>query len=297
MKKILVLVTIALLFAGCVKSNDEQAVLDLINSSIYVGDGATVISEDDQPTRVSTMFAVGDTLPFVLWRRIVKRPTEKNISIDLVGDSAYVTIDYSIEGTFYVINLTNTDQTSSYQRVISDTVHREIVVKKIEGKWKITAITPLELWTKDKAGVRIDKAEVIASPSGGRYTIEAGKLYTKEELPTFDPGDTVKVTVYLKTDDGKGWVFLHHGIKWRKGGGIHHRKPFEKEDDQTFTGTWIIADDSIVKTPALRNSAIDAVGEDALFGDSTAEYNAHALLVPYIIKKSDEEIPVDEEAE
>ena len=294
MKKVIVLISIILLVAGCGKKDDEEEILNLINNSIYLGDG-TVLSEDEESPRVSIYMA--DTLKDVKWRRVLDKILNKHINIDITGDSAFITVDYALDGTFYVINSTLSDPSDPYERVIADTAHREIIAKKVDGIWRIHSITPLQIWTKDTPGVRVEKVEISASPSGRTFTIEPGKFYTKEELPIFDPGDTVTVIVHLNIDDGKGWVFLHHGMGWRRGKGVHRRKNFYKEDDSTFTGSWVIQEDNIRRTPALRNGAVDAVGWEALFGDGSASYNAHALFLPYIIKKADEEIPGDTDEE
>ena len=55
----------------------------------------------------------------------------------------------------------------------------------------------------------------------------------------------------------------------------------------------IIADDSIIVTPAVRHTATDVLGWQTLFGDSSATYYARAWCLPYIVMQSGETIPED----
>jgi hypothetical protein len=120
-------------------------------------------------------------------------------------------------------------------------------------------------------------------------------FFEKDELPIFYPTDTVEVTVTCSAQDDSTWAFLHRTIGHRPGIGHHIRQPFYRESTNSFTRTWIIAEDSVVHTPAVRHSAVDVLGWQTLVGDENATYYAHAWCLPYIIMKPGETIPEDKE--
>ncbi len=123
--------------------------------------------------------------------------------------------------------------------------------------------------------------------------------FTKDQLPTFKPSDTVEVTTYCEANGDSTWAFLHHGAGHKPGVGLkrHWRQPFYRENTTTFKRTWVIADDSVIATPAVRHSAVDVIGWETLFGDSTAKYYSRAWALPYIIKNPNDTLPDDSEPE
>jgi hypothetical protein len=121
-------------------------------------------------------------------------------------------------------------------------------------------------------------------------------FYEKDELPTFLPNDTIEVTVTLDVTGDSAWAFLHHGAGHKPGFGSHrhHRDPFYRDSTLIFSRTCYIADDSVIETPAVRHSAVDVLIWEALFGDSTAMYQARAWAMPYIVKSTlDQGLPED----
>jgi len=121
----------------------------------------------------------------------------------------------------------------------------------------------------------------------------ADTYFKKDELPIFFPSETVEVTVTCNAQGDSTWTFLHHGCGHKPGFGHHIRQPFSRDNTTTFSRTWYIRDDSIINPPAVRHSAIDVLGWETLFGDTSKTYYSRAWCLPYIVKTTDQPIPAD----
>jgi len=304
--KVLGLIVIALLIVVNCSKNDEADVEAFLDRCWFVG-GEVQTSDDstNTPALASGPFITTDTFPFyVKWVRFIERPVERHYDIDVVGDSAFVTMTSYLQGTppgygFFVRNDT-TNPMLIYDRVITDSIIRRIKCYRDDAGWHLAGITVADIYTVGtQHPVTITKVEVRVSDSLVFSVDDPNTYFTKEQLPTFLPGDTVEVTVYCEAQDDSTWAFLHHGAGHKPGIGLrrHWRQPFYRENTTTFTRTWVIADDSVIVTPAVRHSAVDVLGWETLFGDSTATYYSRAWALPYIVKSPTDTLPDDAEPE
>jgi len=293
-----------LIIAACGK-NEEAEIQAFLEKSPYVGEG-TLQSADDSTGTPKALFSWNmptDTIRYVKWVRWIQRPIDWEFKIDIHGDSANVTITAYFHGAppGYGFFVNNDTLGPIYTRTISDSVIRKVKLYKstTDDKWHITSITVADIHT---AGTQhpVTITEIRAKVASRNYEFvvnDPNKYFTKDSLPTFLPNDTVEVTVICSAQGDSTWAFLHHGAGHKPGVGLkrHWRQPFYRENMTTFKRTWIIADDSVLVTPAVRHAAVDVVGWQTLFGDSTATYYARAWGLPYIVKKTNEQIPSDEE--
>ncbi len=280
--------------------SDEDIIRDLLENSFFASEAVMGGIDDETTTPRRFSLLLSDTLPEeIKFARKIDRPIEREWNINVIGDSAYAIGDAdSITGGFYLIN-----ELGLWEKSIYDQAHREVVFKKIDGRWRFYAITPIEFWTKDKKDyITIEKIEITASPSGNSFEIDDPlEFFKKEELPWFEPADTVHVKVTVKVVGGDScWAFLHHGRGYRKGVGKHHRDPFYRtsvEDSiYVFERDWYISDDiEKYEKPVVRHGAVDVIAGSTLYGDTTYSYIAHAYALPYIIKHVGEELPGDTE--
>ncbi|RKX71204.1 hypothetical protein DRP53_02335 [candidate division WOR-3 bacterium] len=312
MRKLMPLISIGLaaigllLVTGCQPESDEALIRDLLENSQYTAEGSGFQKENDDTTnlkgaQLSPGFFDLETIPFVRFARWIVRPIPRHIEIDINGDSAWATIEAEAHGWFYVLN-ESVPGAPVYRREFYDSLVRDVYLEKDEDGWHIVSITPVNIWTKDgKNDITIKDLKAVARPSGAEFHITSSDtLLTKDQLPTFEPNDTVKVTVEAQiemtsTEADSLWAFLHHGRHPRAGHRIHHRDPFYRLTTWTFEREWVIADDSIVTTPALRHAAVDFIAWSTLWGGEDATYYAAAWALPYIVKKSGEETPPDTE--
>jgi hypothetical protein len=301
--KILLLLPLTAIFViGCAKESDEDAIQALLESSWFVGDGAIQSADDstDVPESLDGPGFLADTIGYVHWVRWIERPVIREFYIIVNGDSADVTITAHFHGEppGYGLFVNNDPFGPVYGRAISDSVIRKVKLYRDDNNhWRLASLTVADIYTPDtEHPVTITEIRALVESRNYEWICNSpDTYYEKDELPIFYPSDTVEVTVTCSGQDDSTWAFLHHGTGHRPGHGIHIRQPFYRDDITTFSRTWIIADDNIISTPAVRHSAVDVLGWQTLFGDSTATYYARAWCLPYIVMESGEEIPDDEE--
>lgn len=296
------LMLIVFFVAGCSKQSDEETIQALLESSWFVADGAVQTADDSTnvPQAPNGAQILADTLGWVRWVRWIERPVTREFDIVVNGDSADVTVTAYFQGNppgygFFVVN---DPLNPVYQRAISDSVIRKVkLYRGDDDKWHIASLTVADIYTVNTNNpVTITEIRAQVASRNYEFVVNSADTYfEKDELPIFYPSDTVEVTVTCSAQNDSTWAFLHHGTGHRPGIGHHIRQPFYRENTTTFTRTWIIADDSVVTTPAVRHSAVDVLGWETLFGDSTATYYSRAWCLPYIIMEPGEELPQDED--
>uniref|UniRef100_A0A7V0Z5W6 Uncharacterized protein n=1 Tax=candidate division WOR-3 bacterium TaxID=2052148 RepID=A0A7V0Z5W6_UNCW3 len=300
----LVLLVVAMMM-NCGKNNDEADIQALLDRTWFMG--GELQTQDDStgtPSLLGGPALATDTFPFyVKWVRWIERPVDRHYDIDVVGDSAFVTMTAYLQGTppgygFFVANDSPVGPVLP-ARAITDSVVRKAKCFRDDAGWHLASITVADIYTVG-AQHPVTISEIRARVASRNYEFvvnSADKYFEKDELPIFYPSDTVEVTVTCSADGDSTWAFLHHGAGHRPGVGLrrHWRQPFYRENTTTFKRTWIIADDSVITTPAVRHSAVDVLGWTTLFGDSTATYYSRAWGIPYIIKSANDTLPGDEE--
>lgn len=296
------LLLIAIVAVSCGTGSDEEDIQAVLESSWFIGDGAIRTADDstDTPQIHGPSVSVTDTIGYVRWVRWIERPVPREYDILVVGDSAFVTMSAFFQGTppGYGLFVINDPLAPLYQRAIGDSVTRKVKLHRgSDDRWHIASLTAADIRTINPVHP-VMITEIRAEVASRNYLFvmnSADTYFKKDELPIFFPSDTVVVTVTANAQGDSTWAFLHHGTGHRPRLGCHIRQPFFREGTTSFSRSWVIADDSISVTPAVRHSAVDVLGWETLFGDSMATYYAHAWALPYIVKLPEEEIPSDEE--
>lgn len=294
---------------GCGKSSspvqvskDVGEIISIINSSGYtdsVGFGGT-----NDGTNTPQGFAWGrggGTLPDTTFLQPVRfarwyTGNTRSLKIDSLTANrtkAWVTITHDLSGNFFDNSSFPFDPFKTYIRPITDDrwVRHVYLEKNNAGVWRLMRISPIDAQSMDSPyPITIVSVEAYGSPSGVHYVItKADSLYAKDELPTFQPGDSVTVKVTVSVQGDSSWVFLH---RWGRPWPWHIRQPFYRTSLTTFQRTWVIADeDSVYHTPAVRHAVLDAIGMRALFGDVNQQYSAHGWGLPYVVKNTGDPYP------
>jgi hypothetical protein len=294
---LLVLFT-AVILAACGKNNpadsptaeDDAAINNVLLVSGYTD--TTGFVNDNTSTPYASPGLVGgakaDTFPMtVRWARRIDRVTR---TVDISYDSsnavalAHVTLDFY--GHIYVDN-TDDGLLNPNADPLHDRGHRLVRLRKVNNRWRIWGVTPLEIATVNPPyNVLIDRVVVSGCDNGPIEILpsEMSSARLRENLPVFNPGDTAVVTVYCRTDGGDStWAFLH---RWLYRLPRHHiRWPLFRENATTFVRSWEIQGDSIpaFMLPAVRHASVDVLAWNTLFGDSTASYAARIWCQPYIV--------------
>lgn len=287
------LLGVNLFLIGCkARNQDEATIKDILQNSLYTNEDQSRAFEDNDTTlEGGLVLAMPDTMT-IPWVRFVRRITSftRHISVEIKDTIAIATIGSNLIGNFVVIN--DPVNRIRYFRPINDTGIRKVYLTKRDDHWRIRKITPKNIWTKEANNpITIIKLRAEARPSGTIFEITSPDTFlTKDQLPTFHPNDTVKVTVVIQMPDDSAWVFLHRGKKRPH----RRREPFFRTSTNTFERTWIIASDTNYTSPDVRPSAIDALEWQTLWGDSLAFYNCRAWCLPYVVKRPEESYPDSE---
>lgn len=296
------------MLTGCGKSSspvqasgETGAILTSVASSVYTDTAAFAGSNDNTPTPQENTWSAGglggwDTLKPVRFARWYTGNT-RSVKVDSITANktkAWVTITHDRSGLFYD-NSDPGNLNHIYIRPINDDkwVRHVYLEKNSAGVWKVVRISPIDAQTVNSPHpITIVSVEASAVPSNAHYILtNPDSLYAKDELPTFQPGDSVTLTVTVSVQGDSSWAFLH---RWGRPWPWHIRRPFYRESGtQTiFQRTWVIAaEDSIYSTPAIRHAAIDVIGMQALFGDANQKYNARGWGFPYVVKNQGDPYP------
>jgi hypothetical protein len=290
---LLLLAALTVLPTGCMRqrANDEESIKTVLGTSEYMNDDHSGATDDETSNPRRDGYGPGnegdfvplDTLPFVRFCRMIERPVPRTVVISIPAYPGYpettalAVITATPSGQFYVHN----DRTShvAWVKDFTDQGVRKVYLTRHDDTWRIRRLTPWNISTQN-APYNVDLASVRleARPSGLNYLYTSpDTLLTKQQLPAFLPGDTVKVTVTIQCDSG-AWTFLHRGRR-----GHHIRQAFYRSSPTTFEREWRIWDDSLPPLPVVRPTATDVIAWPTLFGDSSAAYNAHAWTLPYVI--------------
>ncbi|MCS7258229.1 MAG: hypothetical protein NZ601_02525 [candidate division WOR-3 bacterium] len=288
-----ILITLGFIYWGCSTQSEEEAIRELLEESNYTAEGSMVVDDTGDISFLNAEFT-DSLIPWVKWIRKVKRPVERNVNINIYGDSAVATITMYLEGLppdygFWVRNVPQSSVV--YRRAITDSSVRQVKLVRIRPRhWRIVAVTPAVIHTVNAyTGMSINEVRLEVPRRNYLFVLNNPTRFLKREsLPDLRPDDTVKVTVNINVEDDSGWVFLHRAR--RAIGAGQRRMALFKRDQNMFVGTWIIPDEYDSR-PTVRHCAFDLIGFESLFGDSTATYASYLWIVPYIIRNPSDEIP------
>lgn len=296
---LLVLFT-AVLLAACGKTNpaetdtaaDDAVINNLLQYSGYT-DTTSFINDNTTTPYASAGFLGGakaDTFPLaVKWARRINQISR---TVTISYDSSYTVALARITLDFYGnIFVDNTDDGLMNPNVdtLRDRGHRLVQLRKVNDRWRIWGVTPLEIATVDPPYKVVIDRVVVSGCGNGPVEIlpaEMSSARLRENLPIFSPGDTAVVTVYCRTDGADStWAFLH---RWIYRLPRHHlRWPLFRDNATTFVRSWPIAADSIppLGLPAVRHASVDVLAWNTLFGDSSAAYSARIWCLPYVVTR------------
>ncbi|MGH1365458.1 MAG: hypothetical protein ACRBF0_17985 [Calditrichia bacterium] len=236
-------------------------------------------------------------------RRVSERPRRGVRSFERIGpDSVKVSVARVFPGAFHILSVEDSNGTRVRTRYIKRLRHivrrNAIFVKRADTttdrRWKLAAISLGQGNSTPNASIRIQKVAIASS--GGDSTVITDPLNTlldtRDDVPTFMPGDEVTVTVYLENNtanpvaDSTGateTVLLHYGVNREH----HARSRFEYRgvDPATgynvYVGRWTIG-----QRPFRAYHAIfDAIDNGTIYDDdgNTYPYNSTTWSTPYIV--------------
>ncbi len=295
----------AIVVVGCGKQtpDEKQAVTNLLAASGYTDDphASNYGASDTTLERADSMSAAEgyERIPFVRFRRYippggVQREVVVRIPADSGGpdSTALATITWTLTGELRTCFDTTTQPIYVWRKPFTDVATRKVYLEKYDGKWHILKLSPLALATRNPAyHLNVANIHVVSRVSHDTFDLSTtDTLLAKSQLPWFEPGDTVTITVTVQSDGDSCWVFLHHG---RLGAPHVWRRPYWRTGTWTFERIWLVGDETYGR-PVVRPSIHDAIGWGTLWGDSSKPYVAAAWGIPYIVKMPSDSVPADE---
>ena len=289
--------------SGCAKQDEKATITSLLAASGYTDDphAGNYGANDTTLARPDSMSATAsyELIPFVRFRRYippggVQREVVVRIPADSGGpdSTALATITWTITGELRTCFDTTTQPINVWRKPFTDVATRRVYLEKHDGGWHILKISPLALATQNPAyHLNIANIHAVSRVSHDTFDLSTtDTMLTKSQLPWFEPGDTVTITVTVQSDGDSCWVFLHHG---RLGAPRVWRRPYWRTGTWTFERTWLVRDETYDR-PVVRPSIHDAIGWGTLWGDSSKPYVAAAWGIPYIVKMPSDSVPADE---
>ncbi len=224
MKKFAILtsVFVLLLIVGC-KNNptandialDEEAIQDYILGNqegyfaydVYYGQEDTVSVPSAPGVQLSAITALK-----LFWYRELQN-ANRQISVDVANDSAFVTISLRINGLFHIIARDTAaipDSTIDYQKNLRDNFVSYAIFKRYPGVaayrgWRLEGLTGAEV-ISDSVKVQIDSIRINCESYTDTVLVTPWVFFRRGELLTLDPQEDVTITLYTADDV---YSFLH----------------------------------------------------------------------------------------
>lgn len=248
------------------EKTDEEVIQDLVNelSDWFAVDGHLGKESQEPPGK--------DSIPTIFWWREVERPIHRIITVDLVGDSAFVTVQADIEGWF---NL-RIPPDSTIEKELADTATRYAVFKRdtVPGYhrgWRLMGLSGAEV-VSDTNTVRIDSVRVEVLATGlDTLIVDPLEIFSRGEVLTLPPGAEVGVTAY--TNDSTACVYLHAFRSWGP-----RRWRFSHMGNGVYHGFW-----TTPRRLGIHHAAVDIIHHDTIYDDEYP-YDSNAWLLPYKVR-------------
>lgn len=298
------LVVLALVPIGCSlqQDDDEQAIIDLLNSSGYTDESNDRSYGSEDSTLAGDSCGPGtdnpQRPPFVRFRRYIPGGgVIRTINIQIPAYPGYpdttalATISAEINGELRTMFDTTGNPLQVWRKPFRDEAVRHVYLTRSKDGWRIRRLTPLEFMTVDAPyTLRIRELKVHAASwrRQDTFRIHSGDtMLAKHDLPRFVPFDTVSVWVAVESNGDSCWTFLHHG---RPSWPLRWRRAYTKIAAHQFRGTWLVGGEQ-GQYPQVRPSGHDAIGWHSLWADTTEPYVSAAWALPYIVAEPSQELP------
>jgi len=282
----LLVVFVLMLFIACENnptdndiSLDEEAIQDYISSNLdFAGYFAfeEYYGEEDTVTRLRTI-----TGPSIWYRE--PQDTNREISINVVNDSAFVSFWGRVDGVFHVLERDTSaspDTLIDHQKNLEDNSSNYAIFKRYPGVsayrgWILENLTGVdvmgvEVTLSDCVWVKIDSLRINCESYEDTLFTTPFVFFQREELLTFRSQEAVTLTLYSIYDI---YSYLHanslgHWRRWR----------LEEIEAGVWQGYWVTP-----LIPGIRAIAFDIL-EKRTIDQEEFPYLSNIWLFPYKIK-------------
>ncbi len=270
---IVVLFVFAGIFAGCAvnpANSDKTAIEDLVNadSTWFTPDG----HYGEEQLQPATLAAFDTVLVWYRYRDTT-RAINRTISVDILDDSAYVTISGTIPGILHVKGIEDTD-TVVVNKPFLDKWTRSAIFKRdtiatYHRGWRLYAITGAEI-KSEQNDIAIDSVRLNFENTGLDTVItNIMAMVPKNKVIEVKAGDVADITVYTNRADA--YAFLHSWFfRW------HFLQ--DSTNHNVYHGQW-----KIPTKLGLHRVAFDVLSHGSLADDSLP-YDSNVWGLHYIVK-------------
>ncbi len=208
------------------------------------------------------------------WWRTIDIPVDRAITVDLIGDSAFVTVVVDINGHFNILAEAGPDTLVHIRKDLADTVTRYGIFKRYAEEtkhrgWRLYKLSGAES-ISDVNSVAIDSIRIESATYDTTLT-DPLALFLKEDALTFGPGEQCNLKVY--TNDSTAFLFLHtfrpyRPCRWR----------LLNNGDGTYSGFWFAP-----LRKGIFHFAADMIQHETLY-DDVHPYDSNCWLLPYKVE-------------
>jgi hypothetical protein len=289
----LVVVFVLMLVIGCGNnptdidiSLDEEAIQDYISNDL---DFAGYFAFDEY-------YGVEDTVPLEIPLRTIANPRtwyreaqdiNRDMSINIVNDSAFVSFWRGVHGVFHVLEIDTSaspDTIIDHQKDLIDWSSNYAIFKRCLGDfsyrgWRLESLTGLDvvgadILPSDCVWVYIDSLRINCESYEDTLFTTPFVFFGREEILAFGSQEVVIFTLYSRSTDAYVYPYLHAHTLGRWG-----RWRFAEEiEPEVWQGYWVTP-----LTPGIRVIAFDVLMNSTI-DEEEFEYHSNIWLFPYRIE-------------
>lgn len=260
-------------------SMDEEAIEDYISNDLdFAGyfSFEEYYGEEDTVTRLRTI-----TNPHTWYRE--PQDTNREISINIVNDSAFVSFWSSVDGVFHVLERDTSaspDTVIDHQKNLNDFSSNFAIFKRYDGAtahrgWRLESLTGVDVFGLDVqkgdcAVVSIDSVRINCESYEDTLFTTPFVFFERGELLSFGGQEAVTLTLYSGYDI---YSYLHANTlgDWR-------RWAFEEIEPGVWQGDWVTP-----PIPGIRAVAFDILMKEAI-DEEYGAYLSRIWLFPYRVE-------------
>ncbi len=293
LSKLLCLLVVFLLLIGCKNnptdndiSTDEEAIQDYISNNL---DFAGYFAFDEY-------YGKGDTVPLEIPLRTITGPhiwyrepqdINREISINIVNDSAFVYFWSRVYGVFHILEKDTSaspDTSIDHQKDLIDESSNYAIFKRYDGVsacrgWRLESLTGVdvegfEIAPGDCLFVRIDSLRINCESYEDTLFTDPVVFFQRGELLTFGRQEAVTLTLYprsIETPSVYSYLHAHSLGHWR-------RWRFEEIETGVWQGYWVTP-----LIPGIRVVAFDILAKHTI-DEEEWPYLSNIWLFPYRIE-------------
>lgn len=294
--------------------SDEEIVAEMVTSEddeFLYDIGLDEYSEDNMYDGYSSFDGTNGKAPIEnvvrFGRKVSERPRRGVRAFERLGpDSVKVFVAREFPGVFHILAVEDSNGTrvrTRYLKRLRHVVRRNaIYVKQSDPtadrpRWKLSAISLGQGNSVPNASIRIHQVTIASNGDSTVFTDPLNTLLdTRDDVPTFMPGDEVTVTIQLENNtanpvaDSTGateTVLLHYGVNRQH----HARARFEYRGVDPVTGYNVYANTWTIRQRPFKvyHAIFDAIDNGTIYDDdaNTYPYNSTTWSTPYIVTAND----------